>query len=296
MITTTHPAPRVHGLDAALGGVHGTMATVDRYRTAVGTNAEGGDPGHHASPELVVRHTVNYLLAADIVCDVADDGPLLDVGSGVGVFSTWLARRLQRPLHIVDHDRAVLQLTQRAFGDVTTHTELADAPRATVVTAMEVLEHLRYVDQTAFVRELIEHVEPGGVLVCSTPDERSYVGGWSGYAPHVGTLDPNSLRTLLRSAADGLPFTIWRIGGPGFELGRLQRLGEPIANRLWGALQSRMPTVTHRVAGAIGGRRRDRSDIFDGGPPEDSFTVTADDDGDGEVRSTGLLAAVYRPV
>lgn len=296
MISTAHPPPRVRGLDAALGGVRGTMATVDRYRTSVDTNAEGGDLGHHASRDLLVRHTVNYLLAADIAGRIDDDGPLLDVGSGVGVFSAWLARRLNRPLHVVDHEPAVLQLTRRALVDVTTHADVVDAPRAAVVTAMEVLEHLRYVDQTAFVRALLDRVQPGGVLVCSTPDERRYIGGWSGYAPHVGTLDPDSLRTLLHSGSGGMPLAVWRISGPGFELGRFQKVGEPIANRLWAATQSRMPTLAHRLAGAVGGRRRVRSGVFDAGPPDDSFVVTsADDDTATDVHGTGLLATVFVP-
>ncbi|MBW3605190.1 MAG: class I SAM-dependent methyltransferase [Actinobacteria bacterium] len=293
MISTRQTPPRVRGLDAALGGVRGTMATVDRYRTTAGTNAEGGDVGHHASADLLVRHTVNYLLAADLAARVEAGGSLVDVGSGVAVFASWLARRLGRPLHVVDHDPRVLALTQRALCDVTTHRELRDAPVAAVVTAMEVLEHLRYVDQTAFVRALLDHVLPGGMLICSTPDERPYLGGWSGYAPHVGTLDADSLRTLLASAGGGLPVAVWRVRGPGFELGRLQKVGEPIANRLWAAAQSRVPAVTHRVAGALGDRRRARSHGFDPGPPEDSFTVTVADDGD--TAGTGLIAAVYKP-
>lgn len=287
-----HAPPVPHGLDAALGGVRGAMATLDRYRTTPGTNAEGGDPAHHASPELLVRHTVNYLLAADVAAAVTAEGPVLDVGSGVGVFSMWLARRLERPLHVVDHDEEVLQLARRSFGDVATHTHLADAPRAAVVTAMEVLEHIRYCDQSAFVRALVDKVRPGGVLVCSTPDERRYLGGWSGYAPHIGTLDPASLGTLLHNAS-GLPVDVWRIGGPGFRLGALRRIGEPVVNRVWGTAQARVPGLVDRLTGALGRRRRGRADAFDPGPPDDAFTVTPADATGGT--GTGLLAVVHVP-
>lgn len=292
MTRAGHAPPRPRGLDAALGGVRGAMATLDRYRTTPGTNAEGGDPAHHASPDLLVRHTVNYLLAADIADEVRIDGPVIDVGSGVGVFSVWLARRLERPLHLVDHDEQVLQLARRSFGDVTTHTELAEAPTAAVVTAMEVLEHIRYCDQPAFVRAILDRVAPGGVLVCSTPDERRYVGGWSGYAPHVGTLDPASLRTLLHNAC-GLPVDVWRIDGPGFHLGRLQRVSEPVVNRVWGAAQARVPGLADRIAGALGRRRRSGRDAFGPGPRDDAFTVTPADASDGP--GTGLLAVVHVP-
>lgn len=291
MTSAPRPAPRPGGLDAALGGVRGAMATLDQYRTAHGTNAEGGDPAHHASPDLLVRHTMNYVLAADIAQHVRVDGPVLDVGSGVGVFSSWLARQLRRPAHLVDHDPSVLQLAHRSFADVAAHTDIADAPKAAVVTAMEVLEHIRYADQLNFVRGLLDHAVPGGVVICSTPDERGYLGGWSGYAPHIGTLDAVSLRTLLHNAG-GLPVDVWRIDGPGFRLGRLQRVGEPIANRVWATVQSRLPGVTHRLAGVVGRRRRGGADAFDPGPPDDAFTVTlATSDGAG----TGLLAAVHIP-
>lgn len=269
------------------------MATLDRYRTTPGTNVEGGDPAHHASPDLLVRHTVNYLLAAEVAEEVTTDGPVLDVGSGVGVFSVWLARRLERPVHLVDHDEQVLQLARRSFGDVTTDTDLADAPHAAVVTAMEVLEHVRYQDQPAFVREMLEHVTPGGVLICSTPDERRYLGGWSGYAPHIGTLDRTSLRTLLHNAS-GLPVHVWRIDGPGFRLGPVQRIGEPILNRVWGVAQARMPGLVDRIAGALGRRRRGNSDAFDPAPPDHAFLVRPADTSDGP--GTGLLAAVHVPI
>jgi SAM-dependent methyltransferase len=290
--TPADRVPSVRGLDAALGGVRGSLATVDRFRTTNGTNLEGGDPGHHASPDLLVRHTVNYLLAADVADPVLTHGPMLDVGSGVGAFSVWLARRLGRPLHLVDHDAQVLQLARRSFADLVVHAGLDEAPQGAVVTAMEVLEHLRYREQHGFVAALYAKVAPGGVLVCSTPDERRYLGGWSGYAPHVGVLDATSLRTLLQDAT-GRPAQLWRVDGPGFGLGNVQRIAEPIANRVWALAQRRAPHLTDRVAGAIGGRRRARTDGFHPAPPGDAFAITEADDPTN--RGTGLVAAVKRP-
>ncbi len=288
----TGRVPSVRGLDAALGGVRGSLATVDRFRTAPGTNLEGGDPGHHASADLLVRHTVNYLLAADVADGAIAEGPVLDVGSGVGAFSVWLARRLGRPLHLVDHDARVLQLARRSFADVHVHADLDEAPRGAVVAAMEVLEHLRYGDQRGFVTALFGRVAPGGVLVCSTPDERRYVGGWSGYAPHVGVLDAGSLRTLLEGVT-GQPAQVWRVDGPGFSLGHVQRVVEPVANRVWDRAQTWAPHLTDRLAGAVGGRRRQRDDGFHPAPPCDAFTVSAADEPTNH--GTGLVAAVRRP-
>jgi hypothetical protein len=129
------------------------------------------------------------------------------------------------------------------------------------------------------------------VLVCSTPDERRYLGGWSGYEPHIGTLDFSGLKTLLRNATN-LPVQVWRISGPGFTLGRLQRVGEPLANRLWALAQRQAPRWTGWLVGGIGERRRMRSNSFEPAPADTAFSVTTDPDGLG----TGLLAAVFRPI
>lgn len=292
MTAPGRPPPRPCGLDAALGGVRGAMATVDRYRTTLGTNAEGGDPGHHASPALLIRHAMNYLLAANVAERVTVDGPLLDVGSGVGAFSAWLARRLDRPLHLVDHDPAVLQLARRSFADVATSADVADAPHGAVVTAMEVLEHIPHADQGAFATALIARVRPGGVLVCSTPDERGYLGGWSGYAPHVGTLDAVGLRALLRDTS-GLPVDVWRVDGPGFRLGPVQRIAEPIVNRLWGGAQALLPGLAHQLADTLGRGRRRVADTFTPAPPDEEFTVAPADIAGAP--GTGLLAVVHVP-
>jgi hypothetical protein len=285
-------APGVRGLDVALGGMRGAMAVWVRHGHALATaNGHGGDTSHLARPDVVVRNAVNYLLASDIATSVNGGGPVLDVGNGVGAFSTWLARRLDRSLHVAEHHPAMLQVTQRAFPKATAHHRLWQAPKAAVVTAIDVIESLPYDGQVEFVRDLMSHVEPGGVLVCSTPDEHRYLGGWSGYRPHVGTLDFTGLQTLLRSATS-LPVHVWRIDGPGFELRPLQRIGEPLANRAWAFAQRHAPHLTGRLAGGIGSHRlHSQSSSFERAPADEAFHVTSDAEGFG----TGLLAAVFQP-
>jgi ribosomal protein L11 methylase PrmA len=148
------PQPNIRELGAALSSVRALMDRIDRGRTADVTNTEGGDAGHHASPRLLLRHTVNYALAADLARRVKVKGPLLDVGSGVGVFSVWLASQLERKLHLVDHDPTVRQVAEQSFHDLTVHADLDNAPPSPVVTAMEVIEHIAPGDQLAFVRAL----------------------------------------------------------------------------------------------------------------------------------------------
>lgn len=286
--------PAISHLDSALRDVRRALAAVDRHRGTAAVNAEGGDAGHHASAALLVRHTVNYLLAAEIADTVGHAGPLLDVGSGVGAFSSWLADRTGRPLHLADHDADVRALARRAFPDAVVHADVSAAPPAAVVSAMEVIEHLPYRAQVSFVRALWDRVMPGGTLVCSTPDERGYLGGWSGYAPHIGTLDAGGVRSLLQIAT-GHPAQVWRVDGPGFRLGPGQRVVEPLANHVWTVAQRRAPRLTTRLVDAVGSRRR-RSGHGPRAPADTAFTVAESTHGD-EVRAvgTGLVAAVHRP-
>ncbi len=279
--------PAVMDLDVAVRGVHQIMAVRERHRGVGDVHGQGGDLAPHASPGLLVRHTVNYLLAAQLAASVTQEGPLLDVGSGVGVFSVWLAQRLERRLHLADHDHAVLAVARRVFPEATTHLDVADAPLSPVVTALEVIEHVPPAAQVSFVRSLMDRVAPGGVLACSTPDERGYLGGWSGYAPHIGILDFAGLHDVL-ARATGLPVRVWRVNGPGFTLSPLQRVGEPVVNRVWGMLTHRAPGLTGRLA--VGAGRRLHAEVTPA-PPDKAFTVSADPDGQG----CGLFAAVHKP-
>lgn len=285
------PQPSIRELDAALTTVRSLMNRIDREGHGGMTNMEGGDAGHHASPDLILRHTVNYVLAADLARGVSANGPLLDVGSGVGMFSVWLASRLGRELHLVDHDPTVRQVADASFDDVIVHAAIDDAPSSPVVTAMEVIEHIVPDGQPPFVRALIQRVRPGGLLIVSTPDESGYVGGSSGYAPHVGPLDFMGLKAVLTEAT-GYPAKVWRIDGPSFELGKMQQLIEPVANRAWALLTRRAPRIANRIASAVGARRRGDATSYKPAPSASEFSVSADNHGSG----TGLIAAVYRPV
>ena len=260
------------------------VAAVRRDRRV---NAEGGDCGTHGHGGLLVRHVVNYLAACELASEVRIEGPLVDVGSGVGGLSAWLAGRLDRPLHLVDHDPDVRAVAAEAFPEAQIHADIAEAPPAAVVTAMEVLEHIRPAEHLAFVTALAGIVRPGGVLVVSTPDESGYPGGWSGYAPHVGPVTFPELQGLLDRT--GLPAAVWRISGPGFRLGPVARVVQPTVNRLWGVLTSRAPQVAGRLeatAGRLGGLRPQQSTAV----PADAFTIDRDPEGTG----TGLIGVAHK--
>lgn len=251
-------------------------------------NFDGGDAGHQWDHGLVVRHAINYAVAARLAGTVTADGPLVDVGAGAGGFSMWAAGALRRRLVVVDQDAGHRELAARAFEGVEVHASAAGLEPAPVVFCMEVIEHVVRANQPAFVDEVAGLVQPGGMLVMSTPDESAYWGGWSGYPPHVATLDGAALAALLRRRLPGWEVDVMRLDGPGFALSALGRYGVPMANRLWGAVDSRMPRVTHELAYRVNqlGKRR-------AGPPAPDpadFSVTTVDQGDG----TGLIARAVR--
>lgn len=199
----------------------------------------------------MLRHTANYLLAAQVAATADMPGPLVDVGCGTGLHSHWLAAALDRPLWLVDPDPKALAVArqrgsvERCFGSV------AEIPArsAAVITAMEVVEHVDHADQPAFALELRRIAGSGAVVVVSTPDESSYRDGHSGYAPHVGTLDDASLPQLMTSA--GLPGTTWRLSGGPFETSWLERALLPTANRLHGHLRQLIPGPVELTSVAV---------------------------------------------
>jgi 2-polyprenyl-3-methyl-5-hydroxy-6-metoxy-1,4-benzoquinol methylase len=252
-------------------------------------NYDGGDAGHQWDEGLVRRHAVNYAVAVDAARAVDLPGSLLDVGAGAGAFSVWAADALDRPLVIVDRDAGHRDLAARAFPQAAVHAEVVEVPPAPVVLSMEVIEHVPREQQEPFVRSLGQAVVPGGLLAMSTPDESGYWRGWSGYAPHVATLDATRLAALLQRLLEGWSVEVLRIGGPGFDLSRVGRYGVPVANRVWNALDSHVPALAHEVSYRVNqiGKRRPAP----AAPDPSQFTVQPATRGAG----TGLVALARRP-
>lgn len=252
-------------------------------------NYDGGDAGHQWDHGLVVRHAVNYAVAVDVARSVAASGPIVDVGAGAGGFAVWAAHALERPLVIVDQDDGHRQLAGKAFADVEVHASVEPLDSAPVVLCMEVIEHVDPAAQPAFVREIGAVVGPGGILVLSTPDESGYWGGWSGYPPHIGTLDAAGLTRLLHQQLPGWKVDVLRVSGPGFDLTTLGRYGVPVANRVWGTLDARAPRVTHELAHTVNQLAKNRPPPDE--PEPSAYAVVPAAAGAG----TGLVARAQRP-
>lgn len=218
-------------------------------------NHEGGDVGGHATERALYRHVANYLAAVELAEAAGLRDSVLDVGSGTGALGAWAASRLGAELHLVDRAASVRRVAAAAFPEARVHAELEEVGPATVgvVTAMEVIEHIAPADQPAFVEALVDRVEPGGILVLSTPDESGYLGGWSGYAPHIGPLSAEALQAVLQAAAPNASVRVWRLNGDAFHLGGVRRVVQPLANRLWTRIEPVVAPVTHRLVGPATG-------------------------------------------
>lgn len=290
--TTPHSMrPPLRDLPDAVRGAYPFLDRAAQARGAAYLNAEGGDVGMHGSHRSVVRHVVHYLAAAELDRDSGLDGPVLDVGSGVGALAAWMADSLGAELHLVDHDARLLAIATEAFPDTAVYADLDDVATEAfrLVTAMEVIEHLHAADHAEFVGRLYRGVAPGGLLVVSTPDESGYLGGWSGYAPHVGCLDPDGLRGLLREAT-GQPATVWRLEGDPFSLNITRRVGEPVVNRAWGWVSAHVPGLAVRLGGGaakVAGTARTRASAS---VPVDVRAVPPE-----QGKGTGLLGVVRAP-
>lgn len=290
MTTTGIGAPPLRDLAGAAAEAERWLARAAAARTGGWHNAQGGDVGGGGTSRGLLRHVANYLAAVELVEAGAAPGPMLDVGSGVGGLAAWAADRLGRPLHLVDHDPALRAVAASAFAGVTVHADLAQvAPGAAgVVTAMEVVEHVPHAEQPAFVRQLWERVAGGGLLVVSTPDETRYLGGSSGYAPHVGCVSADELRDILARATDGLP-AVWRLEGAPFALSPLMAVVQPVANRAWGVAGRLLGPVVGRVAAPAVTLARRLPGVA-ASPVKPQVRAVAPGAGTG----TGLLAVVRR--
>lgn len=258
-------------------------------------NREGGDVGSSGSGRSLLRHTANYLVPALVAAQRGPaEGPVVDVGGGVGAFGTWLARRLDAPLVLADHDPAVRTAAAAAFPGITTVADTSEVPTgsARLVCAMEVIEHLPPGDQVAFCAELARMAGPGGLIALSTPDERGFTGGWSGYAPHIGVVDAERLTAVLRDGT-GLEPVVWRLDGEPFAIGGLERYLTPLANRAWTLTARTAPALERWVNGRVSAVATKLRGWQDGGAPALHGTVTVRPATEGS--GSGLLALLTVP-
>ncbi len=157
----------------------------------------GERPGEGADFDYdEARHLVAYRFAAEL----ARGKRVLDAGSGEGFGTKELAATAASVLG-VDYDASVVASAARRWPLANLEFRRLDLSREglgerfEVVTCFQLIEHLD--DDRAFLARLCEHVEPGGLLVMTTPN-RSQTPGENPY--HVREYLPEEFRALLASS------------------------------------------------------------------------------------------------
>lgn len=106
------------------------------------------------------------------------------------------------------------------LGDISV---VADDDPFDFVCAFELIEHIE--DDAGFIRECVQRLRPGGLLMVTTPAGAARFSASDGLVGHFRRYDPSELGALLESA--------------GLELTELRRYGAPLGNaleRMWEAL------------------------------------------------------------
>ena len=154
------------------------------------------------SPYIAYEHWHRYLFASGWVAGK----DVLDVASGEGYGSRWLARSARTVLG-VDIDPAAVAHAAAAYpaDNLTFRCGSAAAipvegrHRFDVIVSFETLEHLPAAGQAAFLAEAARLLRPGGVLLLSTPNRDAY-NARNGEANefHLLELDEAEFRNYLR--------------------------------------------------------------------------------------------------
>jgi SAM-dependent methyltransferase len=138
------------------------------------------------------------------VAPKCDEGILVDVGAGTGLFATEMQRFYW--VTAVDPDSNALRLLQNRANLPTIAASANDLPfqtgTVTVVTALDVIEHID--DDVGAVAEFARVVAPNGVIIMTVPALPSLWSEWDVALHHYRRYTRGSLRRVL----SGLPVEI----------------------------------------------------------------------------------------
>ncbi len=143
----------------------------------------------------------------DVVASLLPTTPssILEVGCGQGAVGVRLAAAGHRwtgvELDAVSAETAHRRLESAGVPGTVLHGSLEAVGAAEpfdVVCAFEVLEHIE--DDAAALREWVDHLRPGGLLLLSTPAWQSRFGPMDTAVGHFRRYDPPALRALLHDA------------------------------------------------------------------------------------------------
>ena len=165
-------------------------------------------PGAAGEEYWFARHEVAYRWIATTYADRLRGATVLEAGSGEGYGAALLRHSGAHQVLALEYDEVAVAHADSAYdGVVTVRANLAAMPVARgsvdVVVSLQVVEHLW--DLRGFLRDCLEVLAPGGLLVVSTPNRPVFSPGLGrGEKPtnpfHVEELDAEQLQQLLLEA------------------------------------------------------------------------------------------------
>jgi len=184
------------------GGRHGEVRGEHPPLTITG---ERTLPGIAHEQYWFARHLVAYRYAANALgAHLAQRGPagpapVLDAGCGEGYGADLLRRELAAHVVALDYDPTTVAHVRREYDGVApVRGNLVALPlhagSCAAVVSLQTVEHLW--DQPAFVAECARVLEPGGLLVLSTPNRLTFSPG-AANPFHARELDPAELHALV---------------------------------------------------------------------------------------------------
>ena len=162
-------------------------------------------PGIAHEQYWFARHLVAYRHGAAVVGAHLPDSArtpsavVLDAGCGEGYGADLIHRQLDVPVVALDYDPTTVAHVRRAYDSVTpVRANLVALPlrsgSCAALVSLQTVEHVW--DQPAFLAECARVLEPGGVLVLSTPNRLTFSSA-AGNPFHARELDAVELLALV---------------------------------------------------------------------------------------------------
>lgn len=143
-------------------------------------------------------HWVRFGLVAD-AANAQHAVQVLDIGAGSGMLGDWMATHVPGVRYRFEELSPVLDAALAAhFGSEARHDTAATISADTVVTMLDVVEHIE--DDLGALTALAERLDPGTTLVLTVPALQWAFSSWDVELGHYRRYSRRQVRTLLERA------------------------------------------------------------------------------------------------